>query len=289
MDADLVLTEAERARCNEIMRRIERLQALLAAEMLGSPDNPAAWYKYLAATKQIQGNLSNDISFLACLMAKRYLAQQHGVSGFDASTKAQGAPGLDIDVRTIDGRRVIAEIKTTDPYLRVDFGAQQKQKFREDFAKLKKAPADLKYLFVTEARTYQILLAKYAAEIPDVRIVLLNGSGDTIVGPHGDAEKGARAPEARKKMPIPSIDVVWSRIEAHADATFTQIRGGLFTYAVRNGHVIPDRTQQQIPKSHFARALALVPLSDTTGIQELRGPSYIYAILMDQRIREADW
>ena len=140
MDADLVLTEAERARCNEIMRRIERLQALLAAEMLGSPDNPAAWYKYLAATKQIQGNLSNDISFLACLMAKRYLAQQHGVSGFDASTKAQGAPGLDIDVRTLDGRRVIAEIKTTDPYLPVDFGAQQKQKFREDFANAQEGP-----------------------------------------------------------------------------------------------------------------------------------------------------
>jgi hypothetical protein len=87
----------------------------------------------------------------------------------------------DVDVRTPDGRRLIAEIKTTDPYLPSDFGAQQKQRFLEDFAKLKNTVAELKYLFVTEGRTYEILARKYATQIPDVQIVLLSGSVDGSV------------------------------------------------------------------------------------------------------------
>jgi hypothetical protein len=114
-------------------------------------------------------------------MAKRYLTLHEGPSCcFDAAAKAEGAPGLDIDLFTSDRRRIIDEIKTTEPYLLNDFGAQQKQRFRDDFEKLNKTQADVKYLFVTEVRTHQILLKKYASEIPGVRIVLL---GDPDEGP----------------------------------------------------------------------------------------------------------
>jgi hypothetical protein len=50
-----------------------------------------------------------------------------------------------------------------------------------------------------------------------------------------------------------------------------------------------DRTKQNIAKAHFAEALAYVPLRNTVPVQHLRGPSYIYAILMDERIRRHDW
>jgi hypothetical protein len=86
-----------------------------------------------------------------------------------------------------------------------------------------------------------------------------------------------------------SIASVWSRMEAHAGEVFEQVRGATFTYRVVAGHVVPDRTVQQIPKSHFAKALDLVPLSGPGEVQHLRGPSYIYAILMDPRIRQDDW
>ena len=85
------------------------------------------------------------------------------------------------------------------------------------------------------------------------------------------------------------IGKVWARIEAHAGEKFCQIRGGEFIYDVVGGHVIPSRTNQQIPKSHFEQALDFVPLENTVPIQNLRGPSYIYAILMDKRIRLDDW
>jgi hypothetical protein len=82
----------------------------------------------------------------------------------------------------------------------------------------------------------------------------------------------------------PGIDTLWQRIESQAGAEFRMIRGGDFRFSIVAGHVIPDRTAQQIPKSHFEKALALVPLAGTAPLQHLRGPSFINAILMDSRI-----
>jgi hypothetical protein len=67
------------------------------------------------------------------------------------------------------------------------------------------------------------------------------------------------------------------------------LRGARFTYRLVGGHVVPDRTPQQIPKSHFAKALAHVPMAGPGEIKDLRGPSYIFAILMDPRIRSGEW
>jgi len=88
---------------------------------------------------------------------------------------------------------------------------------------------------------------------------------------------------------LPDLVDIWRRIKLHAGEQFKQILGGVFTYKVKDEHVIPDRTPQRIPRSHFQKALNLVPLHSTVPIQGLRGPSYIYAILMDQRIRQHDY
>jgi hypothetical protein len=84
------------------------------------------------------------------------------------------------------------------------------------------------------------------------------------------------------------IAMVWDRIEKNAESEFNMIQGAKFRYAVMAGHVIPDRTNQQIPKSHFEKALSLVPFGNTAEIQHLRGLSFIYAILMNARIRRTD-
>lgn len=82
---------------------------------------------------------------------------------------------------------------------------------------------------------------------------------------------------------------IWDRIEKHAGEEFQQLRGGRFTYAVHSGYLTPSRTNQNIPISHFEKAAMLLPLENTVPVQHLRGPSYIYAILMDRRIRRNDW
>ena len=67
------------------------------------------------------------------------------------------------------------------------------------------------------------------------------------------------------------------------------VRGAPFTYVVAQGAVRPNRTNRHIPRSHFEKALTLVPLKNTSVVQDLQGPSFVYAILMDDRIRAGEW
>ena len=85
------------------------------------------------------------------------------------------------------------------------------------------------------------------------------------------------------------FDIIWSRIKDNERQEFKQIRGAKFSYSVHSSYIRPNRTNQNIPKSHFEQASKLLPLKNTVLVQHLRGPSYIYSILMDKRIRMNDW
>jgi len=110
--------------------------------------------------------------------------------------------------------------------------------------------------------------------------------------PAGPRASVPAKPEARPRsapwVRIP-FEVVWGRIVAHAGEPFYLIRGGEFHYRV-TGHTLHlDRTSQMIPYSQLEQAYQLVPLKNTTSVQHLRAPAYLYAILMDPRIRQSDW
>ncbi len=98
-------------------------------------------------------------------------------------------------------------------------------------------------------------------------------------------------PSARKAASgKPSFEVVWNRILQHQGEEFRQRRGGVFTYAVRGEVLEPDRTPTGIAKSQFEQAYAVAPFAKVGDVPaQLWGPSYIYAILMDDRIRQRDW
>ena len=63
----------------------------------------------MSAAKAVHGNLSNVIGFVATPLMKRYLASRFGIADFDSAAKAQGAAGIDIDVRTPDGETIAGE------------------------------------------------------------------------------------------------------------------------------------------------------------------------------------
>lgn len=86
-----------------------------------------------------------------------------------------------------------------------------------------------------------------------------------------------------------AIDKVWLRIKAHEGETFHQIKGARFRYSVIGNAIKPDRTNRSISKCDFEKALVYVPLMNTVPLQRLQGPSYLYALLMDKRIRGSDW
>ena len=82
---------------------------------------------------------------------------------------------------------------------------------------------------------------------------------------------------------------IWERISSHQGDVFRQIRGKTFTYTVSHSSVTPSTVNQNIPRGDFEKAVSFLPLENTVLVQHLRGPSYIYAILMDERIRLRDW
>jgi hypothetical protein len=170
-----VYTANEQAYLSRIRQHVTDLRDLLNACDLADDMDVAAWFDFLSRMRAIQGNTSNDYSFLACILAKRWLAERFDIGDFDAAAKPQGAPGLDIDLLTRDGKRIVGEIKTTVPYsgAKHDLGAQQKASFQKDFSKLNRAEADYKFFFVTDTATFDIVRQRYAQEIPGVEIVLL--------------------------------------------------------------------------------------------------------------------
>ncbi len=85
-----------------------------------------------------------------------------------------------------------------------------------------------------------------------------------------------------------SIDTVWARIKVLEGETFRQIRGKEYIYTVVGNAIVPEGINQNIARSEFLKALEYLPLENTSPIQHLRGPSYLYSILMDPRVRKAD-
>lgn len=104
------------------------------------------------------------------------------------------------------------------------------------------------------------------------------------------APRGAEQPKAPEQQGKTPFDRVWSRIVAHAGQTFRQARGGEFRFELAGPHTLRlDRTNQALSYAVLQQAFAFVPLPNTSPVQHLRAPSYLYAILMDPRIRQPDW
>jgi hypothetical protein len=80
------------------------------------------------------------------------------------------------------------------------------------------------------------------------------------------------------------FDDAWQRIVTLSGETFQQKRGRAFTYAVSRNSLKPSTTNRQLPRSHFARAFARGPLDGPGQLQDLQGPSFLFAILTDPRI-----
>lgn len=80
------------------------------------------------------------------------------------------------------------------------------------------------------------------------------------------------------------FDVVWQRISALEGEVFRQNTGRPFTYVVTNGGVLPSTVNRLLGRSQFLKAYERSPLRGPGALQDLQGPSYLYAILTDPRV-----
>lgn len=86
-------------------------------------------------------------------------------------------------------------------------------------------------------------------------------------------------------------DKVWGRIINHAGEV-ARLKGGTeFTYDTRGRtiHLHSVNRNDQSGGDRKGAAVHRVPLRNTSAVQDLPAPSYVYAILMDPRIRAGDW
>lgn len=90
-----------------------------------------------------------------------------------------------------------------------------------------------------------------------------------------------------------SFDEVWSRIERFAGQDFKTATGLSFTYRVSGDFIRVTRDGREInrslPRTNFRRAAESMPVARPSDIKERQGSAYTWAILMDRRIRGADW
>ncbi|MEJ8569403.1 hypothetical protein [Elongatibacter sediminis] len=88
-----------------------------------------------------------------------------------------------------------------------------------------------------------------------------------------------------------NIETIWNRILVHEGEQFETISGLPFTYEIAGNIFLPDRANQNIPRSEFEKAIAVgLPIDGPGEISDLvRGSAYIWAVLHDRRIRQAEW
>ena len=93
-----------------------------------------------------------------------------------------------------------------------------------------------------------------------------------------------------------NINEIWERIIAHEGQEFKQKGGKVFTYTIKGDALKPyliekpSTPNQNIGKNEFAKSLPCLPFDGPGKISDcVRGPSYVYGILMDKRISQGDW
>ena len=84
------------------------------------------------------------------------------------------------------------------------------------------------------------------------------------------------------------FDEIWKRILEHQGEEFHTYRGYAFKYVVDGNQVVPDRTKFPLHKNNFMKATDVETLSRVSDLpRNVMGPSYVFAIMTDSRIRKS--
>lgn len=87
-----------------------------------------------------------------------------------------------------------------------------------------------------------------------------------------------------------NVEEVWARIVEHEGKEFRTKSGRPLTYEIQGAVFFPSRTDYQVSKADFEKALEHVPCDGPGALKnEVQGPAYVWAVLHDPRIRIQDW
>ncbi|HCF99075.1 MAG TPA: hypothetical protein DEV93_00860 [Chloroflexi bacterium] len=78
-----------------------------------------------------------------------------------------------------------------------------------------------------------------------------------------------------------NFTTIWERIAALAGSEFRQKTGRQFTFSIVGNAVAPITTNRLLARCQFQQAYQRLPLRGPGQLQDLQGPSYLFAILTD--------
>jgi hypothetical protein len=89
------------------------------------------------------------------------------------------------------------------------------------------------------------------------------------------------------------LEAVWRRIESHQREEFHTSTGLPFTFEVAGSGIWffreGRRINRKLTRTQVEVAISRCPLASTTEIKDLMDFAYLFALLMDPRIRNAAW
>ena len=98
-----------------------------------------------------------------------------------------------------------------------------------------------------------------------------------------------RCPDLAENLP----EAVWQRVIVHQGEQFQTVRGLPFTFETEGAGIWffrdGKRVNRKLTRNQFEVALSRCPLKSTTEINDLMDYPYLFAMLMDGRIREQAW
>ena len=90
-----------------------------------------------------------------------------------------------------------------------------------------------------------------------------------------------------------ALESVWQRIKSHQGEEFRTVERLPFTYEVEGAGIwfFRDgrRIERKLTRTQVNKAISRCPLARTTEIKDLMDYSYLFALLMDARIRSEAW
>jgi len=118
-------------------------------------------------------------------------------------------------------------------------------------------------------------------------------SGDVFIERLRADEPGPPPQNGRREPAEDLTQAIWRRIEQHQRERFETSRGLPFTFEVEGAGIwfFRDgrRINRKLARGQVEQAIQRCPLQSTTEIKDLMDYAYLFALLMDPRIREKAW
>ena len=167
------MNQKEQADFNEISNRLNKVKDYLNDRNTSySISDLSDMIEDFITVKDSFGNLGSIINFLTLQKAKLFLEKKFNQELPGVLLKDINTPGWKINCILNDGKRIVAEAKTTTPTGR-SFGSKQREEISKVLDKLKSVDAGYKYLFVTNEDTARILHIEYSMELVGITVEII--------------------------------------------------------------------------------------------------------------------